>query len=78
MTAKVSSASSYLTPRRLADVMTLIQVLAFDPSARRSSHGLEEQLSRAPLSAETWAELARLHPEFFRILEGKKGQRESI
>jgi hypothetical protein len=58
--------------------MALIQILAFDPSARRSSEGLEKQLSRGPLSAETWAGIAHLHPEFFRVLEGKPGQRESI
>jgi hypothetical protein len=72
------SLSSYLTSGRLADVMTLIQILAFDPSARRSSDGLDKQLSRGPLSATSWAEVARLHPEFFRLLEGHEGQRESI
>ena len=78
MAGKPSSPSSYLTSGRLADVMTLIQILAFDPSARRSSDGLNKQLARGPLSTGTWAELARQHPEFFRILEGHKGQRESI
>jgi hypothetical protein len=78
MATKSPSPSSYLKPGRLADVITLIQILAFDPSSRRSSDGLNRELSRAPLSAETWAELARLHPEFFRILERKEGQRESI
>lgn len=78
MKAQSHSVSSYLTDGRLADVMTLIQILAFDPSARRSSEGLKKQLSRSPLSATTWADLAHLHPEFFRVLEGKEGQRESV
>jgi hypothetical protein len=58
--------------------MTLIQILAFDPSARRSSRGLTKQLSSSPLSAKSWGDLAKLHPEFFRVLKGKEGQRESI
>ena len=69
---------AYLKSGRLADVMTLIQILAFAPWALRSSDGLNEDLRRGPLSAETWAELARLHPGFFRVLEVNEGQRHSI
>jgi hypothetical protein len=75
---KSEATTSYVTGGRLADVMALIQILAFDPSARRSSDGLDKQLARGPLSASTWTELATLHPEFFRVLEGEPGQRESI
>jgi hypothetical protein len=46
---------SYLKPGRLADVMTMIQVLAFDPTARRSADGLEKQLANDPVSAASWA-----------------------
>jgi hypothetical protein len=69
---------SYLNSGRLADVLTLIQILAYDVSARRSSDGLNKQLSRSPLSATDWFALGRLHPEFFRVLEGKPGQPKSI
>ena len=75
---KINRQSSYLKAGRLADVLTLIQILAFDPSARRSSDGLQKQLSSSPLSAATWGDVGRFHPEFFRILDGKEGQRESI
>ena len=74
----MKSESSYLISGRLADVLTLIQILAFDPSARRSSDGLNKQLSTSPLSAGSWFEVGKLHPEFFRVLTGKEGQRESI
>lgn len=50
---------AYLIPGRLADVLTLIQVPAYDPSARRSDEGLTKQLFRGPRTAQTWVELAR-------------------
>jgi hypothetical protein len=71
------SKSSYLIPSRLADLLTLIQILAIDPSARRTSDGLKTQLSSSPLSASSWFELGRSHPEFFRVLPGT-GPQESI
>lgn len=57
----------YLKPGRLADVLALIQVLAFDKSAHRSEAGLQEELQGIPASATDWRELAREHPEFFRV-----------
>jgi hypothetical protein len=71
---------AYLIPGRLADVLTLIQVLAYDPSARRSDEGLTKQLFRIPRTAQTWAELAKQHPEFFRVLDPKQDpeKKESI
>ena len=64
----MKSDSSYLNSGRLADVLTLIQILAYDVSARRTNDGLNKQLSRSPRSANHWLALARLHPEFFRVL----------
>ncbi len=74
----MKSDSSYLNSGRLADMLTLIQILAYDVSARRTNDGLNKQLSRSPRSATDWLALAPLHPEFFRVLEAKPAQRESI
>ena len=57
----------YMKDGRLADVLALIQVLAFDSSAYRSEAGLLEELQRSPLVGASWIDLAREHPEFFRI-----------
>jgi hypothetical protein len=59
----------YGKPNRLADVLALIQVLAFDEHAHRSNNGLDEELQGPPKSAETkkWMEVAIEHPEFFRV-----------
>jgi hypothetical protein len=59
----------YAKPERLADVMALIQVLALDRRAHRSSGGLHTELQGGPSSsAESWKSLAQEHPEFFRVL----------
>ncbi|WP_157772471.1 hypothetical protein [Lacunisphaera limnophila] len=57
----------YLKHGRLADVLALIQVLSFDKSAHRSEAGLQEELQGVPASATHWREIAREHPEFFRV-----------
>lgn len=57
----------YSAPGRLADVLALIQVLALDPHAHRSSKGLEQELQGPPRSAQTWEAIANEHPEFFRV-----------
>lgn len=57
----------YLKPNRLADVLALIQVLAFDEKAKRSVNGLESELQGKPKSAESWKEIVIEHPEFFRF-----------
>src|SRR5689334_21322171 len=59
--------ASYLKQGRLADVMALIQVLAYDRSAYRTESGLDEELQRKPQTGGTWMDLAREHPEFFRV-----------
>ena len=75
--SEAPSPSSYLTPGRLADVLTLIQILAFEPDAVRSVGGLQEELQRTPLSGKTWSDVAKIHPEFFHISRDK-GQPEAI
>jgi hypothetical protein len=59
--------SEYILPGRVADVLALIQVLAMDEHAHRSDNGLDSELQGPPRSAETWPELAKKHPEFFRV-----------
>ncbi len=57
----------YAQPERLADVMALIQVLAFDEHSHRSEEGLQSKLQGTPLSSSSWKEVAQAHPEFFRV-----------
>lgn len=57
----------YLVPNRLADVLALIQVLALDEHAHRSEAGLNSELQGSPKSGGTWTDIARMHPEFFRV-----------
>ena len=57
----------YLNPSRLADVLGLIQVLALDDNTHRSEEGLRSELQGSPKSGASWTEIARAHPEFFRV-----------
>jgi hypothetical protein len=57
----------YLKQGRLADVLALIQVLAFDEHAHRSETGLEEEMQNKPTSGASWKAVAQEHPEFFRV-----------
>ena len=66
----------YTKPGRLADVLALIQVLAFDPHTHRSESGgtrgtggIRKELGEPSSAAEGWIALAREHPELFRISE---------
>lgn len=52
---------------RLADVLALIQVLAFDPHAHRSESGISEELGQPASAAQGWIALAKEHPELFRV-----------
>ena len=63
----MAAISTYLSEGRLADVLSLIQVLAYDRNTSRSEDGLRDELQRTPRSAPTWIELASQHPEFFRV-----------
>lgn len=60
--------TSYANSKRLADVMSLIQVLALkDKHTVRSENGLLVDLQRQPNSAHDWTQIAKEHPEFFRL-----------
>jgi hypothetical protein len=59
--------TSYLQPGRLADVLALIQVLAYDRDTYRTEDGLDDELQRKPSVGDTWMALAKQHPEFFRV-----------
>jgi hypothetical protein len=68
----------YANPERLADVLALIQVLALGEHTRRSEEGLKLNLQGTPRTANQWSDLARQHPEFFRVrdvvTEDEKGR----
>jgi hypothetical protein len=57
----------YLNKDRLADVLALIQVLALDEKAKRSEDGLRKELQGQPRSSDSWQQLGKEHPEFFRV-----------
>lgn len=57
----------YSNENRLADVIALIQVLSLHENSHRSLKGLTSELQGKPNSAESWDEIAKEHPEFFRL-----------
>ena len=72
--------SLYLRSGRLADVLGLLQVLGFDSLVYRSESGvdgeegnggLRHELKAKPCSAQSWLQVAKEHPEFFRVDERK-------
>jgi hypothetical protein len=67
------SNSQYHNPERLADVMALIQVLALAETTKRSENGLREDLQRSPVTSKEWTQIAKQHPEFFRVREEDAG-----
>jgi hypothetical protein len=62
----------YTKSGRLADVLALIQVLAFDEDTHRSPSGVDKELQVNPYSSDSWMAVAREHPEFFRV--SKEGE----
>ncbi len=62
----------YLKNGRLPEVLALIQVLAYDKITNRSEQGLSDELQSSPSRESTWVDLAKHHPEFFRVREGKE------
>lgn len=71
---------AYLKEGRLQDVLALMQVLGLDSLTYRSETGVEDdrgdgglahELKNKPLSANTWTDIAKGHPEFFRVDESK-------
>jgi len=68
----------YAEPRRLADVMALIQVLALGKRPYRTEAGLLQSLQSPPRSAGKWTEVADDHPEFFRVQHRRDDARVSL
>ena len=62
----------YIKDGRLEDVLGLIQVLALDEESHRSESWLVTKLPAKPISSENWISLAKDHPEFFRVVDGKR------
>jgi hypothetical protein len=60
---------SYLLPGRLEDVVLLIQYLAPDDRGQVYDETIRKELGVGPSSpgVTSWAEVARQHPEFFRV-----------
>ena len=65
------STSLYLKPGRLSDILALVQVLAYGELAKQTHAGLMSHLRRIPLTADTWTDIGRQHPELFRVLEAE-------
>jgi hypothetical protein len=62
----------YTKRGRLSDILALIQVLAFDPHTHRSeAHVIDKEIG-TPCSAKGWIELAKEHPEMFRVDDDAK------
>ena len=60
--------SKYLKPNRLSDVIRLISVLGIDNDySFRKNDGLDKTLNGKPLSGGEWFEIAKEHPEFFKL-----------
>ena len=62
----------YTKNNRLSDVLALIQVLSLDKYTHRTEAGLTEELQGPPSSSQSWATLAKEHPEFFRVEKDDK------
>lgn len=76
-----NNSNPYLKEGRLADVLSLIQVLGLDSLTYRSETGsdgedgkggLTHELKAKPSSADSWLTIAKEHKEFFRVDETKK------
>lgn len=61
----------YLIPNRLSDVIRLIIVLSVDKQNFRKEEGLTGTLRDTPKSGDSWLEIAKDHPEFFRFGKDK-------
>jgi hypothetical protein len=62
----------YLEPGRLEDVIALIQLLGLDEYVHREENAIHKALTGAPSSADTWCDIGRRHPEFFRVFGGRE------
>ena len=70
--------SSYLKDGRLGEVLALIQVLSFDRDTSRSEDGLQDELQGKPSSADSWVDLAQIHPELFRVRLPQAGKVQRV
>jgi len=66
------SKTAYTTPGRLQEVLALIQVLSLDEYSHRTESGMVAELQGNPSSSDSWTDLAREHPEFFRVRSDDK------
>jgi hypothetical protein len=62
----------YTTAGRLQEVLALIQVLSLDEYTHRTESGMKEELQGDPSSSASWTDLAKEHPEFFRVRSDDK------
>jgi len=62
----------YLKGGRLEEVLAMLQVLALDKRSHRSESRFKAVLSDKPKSSSSWLDLAKEHPEFFRVADEKK------
>jgi hypothetical protein len=63
----------YLEVNRLADVISLIQILGLHAYRHRTERGLTQDAAQPnPRSARDWKEIAKEHPEFFRVDDSEK------
>ena len=60
--------TGYLKSNRLSDVIRLISVLGIDENlSYRKNEGLDITLNGKPRSGNEWFEIAKEHPEFFKL-----------
>jgi hypothetical protein len=62
----------YTKAGRLPEVLALIQVLSLDEYTHRSESGMVGELQGDPSSSDSWTQIAREHPEFFRVKSDDK------
>jgi hypothetical protein len=62
----------YTKAARLQEVLALIQVLSLDEYTHRSEPGMRDELQGSPVSSASWTDLAKEHPEFFRVKSDDK------
>ena len=67
----MSENSPYIEhPKRLSDVIALLQIMGSYPYANRKVEKWEKTIGRSPVSGTDWTEVLNAHPEFFRVKDG--------
>src|SRR5256885_413296 len=56
----------YLKTNRLQDVIAALQIMGSYRQYKMSAEQWKEKIENDPLSAETWSDVFKEHPEFFR------------